>query len=38
MSFRKIRKLPQSVLPTVEHHLEAARSLATEEGVKVAGR
>ena len=28
----------QSILPTVQHHLEAARSLAAEEGVKVAGR
>lgn len=26
----------QSVLPTVQHHLEAARTLAHEEGVKVA--
>jgi len=27
----------QSVLPTVQHHLEAARSLAAEEGVSGAG-
>ena len=27
----------QSVLPTVQHHLEAARSLAAEEGVSAAG-
>jgi len=27
----------QSVLPTVQHHLEAARSLAVEEGVSAAG-
>lgn len=26
----------QSVLPTVQHHLEAVRTLASEEGVKVA--
>ena len=26
----------QSVLPTVQHHLEAVRTLANEEGVKVA--
>ena len=32
------RAFAQSILPTVEHHLEAARSLAAEEGVKVAGK
>lgn len=32
------KALAESVLPTVRHHLEAARSLAVEEGVKVAGR
>ena len=26
----------QSVLPTIQHHLEAVRTLASEEGVKVA--
>src|SRR5262249_39023498 len=28
----------ESVLPTVKHHLEAARELASEEGVKSASR
>jgi putative membrane protein len=28
----------QSVLPTVEHHLQAVRTLASEEGVKAASR
>ena len=28
----------QSVLPTVKHHLEAARTLASEEGAKSAQR
>ena len=28
----------QSVLPTVKHHLEAARTLASEAGVKNASR
>ena len=32
------KEFAESVLPTVEHHLEAVRSLAAEEGVKVAGR
>lgn len=31
------RTFAESVLPTVQHHLEAARSLAAAEGVKVAG-
>ena len=32
------RAFAQSILPTIQHHLESARSLAAEEGVAVAGR
>jgi putative membrane protein len=32
------KSFAQSVLPTVKHHLEAARTLASEEGMKAAQR
>ncbi|HVN45033.1 MAG TPA: DUF4142 domain-containing protein [Steroidobacteraceae bacterium] len=32
------KSFAQSVLPTIEHHLQAVRSLANEEGVKSASR
>lgn len=31
------KSFAEAVLPTVKHHLQAARTLAAEEGIKVAG-